>query len=173
LFALLATTAWTTAVRAQGADCSGTPRCLADLKKFSHCELARLFDQATVSAIPTGDFDGALLQVCDAKFPRLRVWGSNFTWRGKVIFCDAHFINRWIGGHKWIESHFEIGPSWWDGKPAIVGDYAPGTPVFGNTRDELRELGPGLYLGVIYDRCPCPRQTGFIGLECRPVCGCK
>jgi hypothetical protein len=50
-------------------------------------------------------------------------------------------------------------------------EYAPETPVFANTRDELREVAPGLYMGPLYDRFPCPRLRGYIALEAN--CRCR
>jgi hypothetical protein len=43
-------------------------------------------------------------------------------------------------------------------------EYAPGTPILGNVRDEIREIAPGLYLGRLYERCP-PRFLGYFALE--------
>jgi hypothetical protein len=84
---------------------------------------------------------------------------------------DGSFVNRWAGGVRAIRSHYTIGPSWADGRPAVVMEYPPGTPVFGNTRDELRAVAPGLYLGPIYDRCPCPLLRGYVVLEAEPCSG--
>ena len=40
--------------------------------------------------------------------------------------------------------------SWLDGKPTIVIDYSKTSFVAGKIRDEIREIGPGLYLGRVW-----------------------
>ena len=77
-------------------------------------------------------------------------------------------MNRWVLGVKAIGSRSEVGPSWIDGRPATVFDYPPDTPVLGNTRDELREVAPGLFLGLTYrTNCPGPRVVMFFTLDAR------
>ncbi len=78
---------------------------------------------------------------------------------------DTYFANRWIGNRRWIGSYYVIGPSWLDGKPAIVLEYPKGTPLFANMHDEIREISPGLYLGTVFMREPCPYLRGFFAIE--------
>jgi hypothetical protein len=136
-----------------------------DLKRMSLCQLEALFRQAEVGTPLVGSARGRLLCSTDARHPRLTVWRSNAAWKGKIADAEGHFVNRWIGGIRALESHYVIGPSWLDGRPAVLMEYAPGTPLFANTHDELREVAPGLYLGPLYDRCPCPLLRGYIALE--------
>jgi hypothetical protein len=42
------------------------------------------------------------------------------------------------------------GPSWLDSKECIVLDYSETSLVAGWIRDEIRQIGPGLYLGKVY-----------------------
>jgi hypothetical protein len=42
------------------------------------------------------------------------------------------------------------GPSWLDGKECIVLDYSETSAVAHWIRDEIRLIGPGFYLGVVY-----------------------
>jgi hypothetical protein len=42
------------------------------------------------------------------------------------------------------------GPSWLDGKECSALDYPETSLVAGWIRDEIREIGPGLYLGRVY-----------------------
>jgi hypothetical protein len=142
-------------------------RCLTmrDLQHMSPCELEALFRHAEIGTPLVGTARGRLLYSTDAHHPRLKVARSNFLWKGKVAEVDGHFVNRWLGGIRAIESQYVIGPSWVDGRPAVIMEYAPGTAVFENTHDELREVAPGLYLGPLYDRCPCPILRGYIALQ--------
>jgi hypothetical protein len=151
--------------------CGERPICtVADLKKLSPCQLWDLFLQGDLAALPKGRLDGAVLHLADKRFSRFRVWGFNLVWRGKSIGEDTSFVNRWVGDRDWLGSCYVIGSSWADGKPAILIEYPLGTPLFANMHDEMRQVAPGLYLGIIYDRCPCPRFRGFFAMESQRCC---
>jgi hypothetical protein len=140
---------------------------LEQLQQRSIEELTELFANGQCSPF-VGLARGRMLAVSDAHLPRLKVRLTNTVWKGKAAEADGHFVNRWVGGVRAISSDYVIGPSWLDGKLAILMDYAPGTPILGNVHDELREVCPGLFLGPVFERCPCPRLRGFVGvqLEC-------
>jgi hypothetical protein len=140
---------------------------LSSLKKLSACELERLFEQAPPGDIPHGFAKGAVLLKTDARFPRLRARLESTAWKGKHFDDHGDFINQWPG-FKALCGHAHLGTSWHDGKPCIVADYPSGTPVFGNTRDELRLIGPGLYLCRLYDVCPCPKFRGYFAIQLCP-----
>ena len=56
-------------------------------------------------------------------------------------------------------------------KPSVIFDYATGPKWAQKARDEVREIAPGLYLGIMYFRdCPCPKMGMFFALE---KCPCK
>ncbi len=147
-------------------DANEPSACLApaDLKRMNVCELDRLFEQASVSGIPVGYMRGHVLLLTDAKHPRLKAAFAGSAWKGKHFDCNGDFINQWPG-FKAVSGHAELGPSWHDGRPCIVASYPPNAKIFGNTRDELREVAPGLFLGRLYDVCPCPRFTGYFYIQ--------
>lgn len=145
--------------------CPPRPRTVEDLRKLSACQLWELWQRADVGNIPCGDLDGRLLVLCDGGLPRLKVWGWNSVWRGKYLGDDGCTINRWIGNRRWLGTHYVVGPSCVDGRPAIVVEYPRGTPIFANMRDEIREVAPGLYLGAVFVREPCGRHRGFFAVE--------
>ena len=41
-------------------------------------------------------------------------------------------------------------PSWFDNKECIVLDYSKTSLVAEHIRDEIRQIGPGVYLGIVY-----------------------
>lgn len=140
------------------------PQCawtLSSLKKLSVCELDRIFENAPVGEIPLGKARGRVLLMADARLPRVRACLASSLWKGKNFDDDGTFINQWPGFQA-LRGNAEPGPSWHDGKPCLVLDYPPNTPLFGNTRDELRQIGPGLYLVRLYERCPCPYFRGYL-----------
>jgi hypothetical protein len=42
--------------------------------------------------------------------------------------------------------------SWFDGKESIVLDYSQTSLIAEWVRDEIRQVGPGVYLGIVYWR---------------------
>jgi hypothetical protein len=143
-----------------------------DLERMSICELEQLFRSVELGTPFVGCGRGKQLCSTDPCRPRLKTFCANAAWKGKIAGPDGHIVNRWIGGLRCIETCYTIGPSWVDGRPAILMEYAPGTPILANTHDELREVAPGLYLGPLYDRCPCPTLRGYIAVEVERCCGC-
>ena len=145
------------------------PVTLASLKKLGECELDRVFEQALPGEIPVGRVRGQVLLMTDAKLPRFRACLANSIWKGKQFDECGEFINQWLG-FKALRGKAEPGISGYDGKPCLVFAYPPGTPVFANTYDEVREVAPGLYLARLYERCPCPRFRGYLAIQV--VCSC-
>jgi hypothetical protein len=136
-----------------------TPR---DLDRLDRVQLDAIFATGTASEAPVGFARGHILLRVDGRALRARLQG--LAWKGKVFHFDGTFINQWAG-FRALASRVEFGPSWYDGRPCLVLQYPPGTPIFGNTRDELRELCPGLWLGRYYAICPCGKLEGYFTLE--------
>jgi hypothetical protein len=161
----------------QGEPCcfDDTPRCLDALQRLGPCQFAALYARADLGRPLAGVAQGRLLYLTDRN-ARLRVRLANAVWRGKLACEDGAFVNRWIGGVRAIGSHYVVGPSWIDGRPCIIMEYAPGTALFANMHDELREIAPGLYLGPVFERFPCPKFRGWVALQVdvchgsRPCC---
>jgi hypothetical protein len=146
---------------------------LEQLQCLRPCQLAELYLRAEVGTPPCGRAQGRLLCLVDRRLPHTQVWLANAAWKGKVLAADGSFVNLWTCGIQAISSHYTIGPSWLDGRPAVLMDYAPGTAIFGNTHDELRQVGPGLYLGPLYQCRPCPRLCGYIALQLETCAACR
>jgi hypothetical protein len=80
-------------------------------------------------------------------------------------------INRLAFGLSAVRADMFIGDSWLDGQPSIVLDYANTSRLFGKARDEMREISPGLYLGLTYIRqCPGPKLAMFYTIQALPSC---
>jgi hypothetical protein len=167
----VATTVLVSFAQTGSADPIATPCSIKQLQHLSLCELAELYTNADVGTPFVGDARGKLLASTD-RHPKLKVIASNSLWKGKSAEEDGHFVNRWLGGIRAIDSQYVVGPSWVDGKPSVIMEYSPGTKFFANTHDELREIAPGLYLGPVYDRCPCPKLRGYFALQLE-CCGQK
>jgi hypothetical protein len=138
-----------------------TPHGLAQLDRD---QLDAIFAAGTAGESPTGIGRGRILLRVDGRMPRVRARLQGLVWKGKVFQPDGTFVNQWAG-FRAIASRVEVGPSWYDGRPCLVLEYPPGTPIFGNARDELREVSPGLWLGRFYAVCPSGKLEGYFALE--------
>jgi hypothetical protein len=145
-------------------ECWG-PTCLEDLDGLSACQLYSLYTHAELGRPLVGVARGRMVYLADRTLPKVKLFGARQVWRGKMACEDGTFVNRWIGGYNAIGSQYVIGPSWIDGRPAVIMEYPPGTKLFWNMHDELREIAPGLYMGPVFDRFPCPKFRGYLALE--------
>jgi hypothetical protein len=126
--------------------------------KLSAEQLDDIFRNAPAGTIPNGQGEGTAIiapgtVVSDtiAKFVHI------FTWKGKFFESDpvdpqrATLKNRLLLlGTKAIVAEVYRGESWLDEKECIVLDYSQTSIVAQWIRDEIREVSPGLYLGVVY-----------------------
>lgn len=145
---------------------AGEPLTLKCLSKLDCCELEQLYRQASPGAIPQGFTPGRAIFCRDAPLAGLRSAVVNVAWRGKHFDgCSSTLINQWVGLRA-IQAQVHYGESWLDGKPSIIMDYRCTSRVWRTVRDELREVAPGLYLGIMYeDRCCGPKFRMFFALE--------
>lgn len=147
--------------------CLLCPSC--DPEGMSREQLDALFAAGRGDRLPLGVFDGKVFYLAEAKRPKLRLASMNAAWKGKTFRCDGSFVNRWIGFEA-IVAQSSVAPSWFDGKPAVVVDYEPGTPVFGKNRDEIREVAPGVWLARLYKRDPCGKFDAYFVLRAKGCC---
>jgi hypothetical protein len=122
------------------------------LQRMPVCEYDSLFTQGKVGYIPSGKTDGTVLYAAQALFPLFRAKMQSIPWKGKHFVAEDLMINRWLLGLEAVSAPVHVGPSWYDGKPCIIVEYARNAAVFGNVRDELREIEPGVWLGRNYNR---------------------
>jgi len=75
-----------------------------------------------------------------------------FGWQGKVFDAQGKTLkNRiLISGIEAIVAEVYKAPSWVDGKECIVLDYSKTSVVAQRIRDEIRQIAPGTYLGVVF-----------------------
>jgi hypothetical protein len=143
---------------------------LNQLRRMSEAELAARFAGADLGRPPEGPLRGRVVRLVDRPLPRVRAAATNAVWKGKDVSPGGAFVNRWVGGVRAVEQTVTVGPSLLDGRPVYVIEYPPDAPILGGTRDELREVAPGLYLGPLYG--PCHRFRGWVALEAEPGRDC-
>lgn len=137
---------------------------LDDLLALDAPRLQRLYQEAKVPSLQSlrGDLRGRVLSPVILSPGWKALWvtwfGTNwFPWRGKsfspVNDSDGRGINRIFGsGGRMIPFETFIGPSRAGDFEALQLNYdLPENPFFLRpTKDEIRELSPGLYLGQAY-----------------------
>jgi len=75
-----------------------------------------------------------------------------FAWQGKVFNPERGDLRNEITpfGIQAIIAKVYKAASWFDGKECIVLDYSETSIVAQWIRDEIREVAPHLYLGIVY-----------------------
>jgi hypothetical protein len=73
-------------------------------------------------------------------------------WRGKVVNARKGRLKNLISAFSVpaIAAAVYTQDSWYDGKPCIVLDYSKTSLVARTIRDEIREIAPGVYLGLVF-----------------------
>ena len=125
----------------------------SQLLALSQDELDALFATGTVTNIPNGEANGTAIIAPGTKFTHEIAQIVNiFAWQGKT-FDAAHgtLTNRISAfGVNAIVAQVYKGASLFDGKDCIVLDYSKTSLVAHHIRDEIREVGLNIYLGLVY-----------------------
>ena len=144
------------------------PSALDDLVRSDRATLEGLYSQGAVTTPPPGFAPGRAIPDPGTRKTVRKSKMIGLLWKGKV-FSDGQMINRLAGGREAVTASVYVGESWLDGKPSLILDYA-GSKRFGDVRDEMREVSPGVFVGLTYVRkCPSPKLAMFFALD---VSGC-
>lgn len=123
------------------------------LMAMSQKQLDDLFTGSPAGDIPDGQAEGTAIIAPGTTFsPEIAQLINTFGWQGKT-FDAAHgtLTNRILAfGLNAIVAQVYKTESWFDGKDCIVLDYSKTSLVAEHVRDEIREISPGMYLGVVY-----------------------
>jgi hypothetical protein len=126
------------------------PRALA---RMSRDDLDALFRASVAGSIPVGQARGTAMVFPGTAVDRaLQGLVRAFCWKGKVFARATHDLKNRIGptGALLIRAKVYEGDSWFAPGTAIILDYSKTSVVAGKIRDEIRQVGPGLYLGQVY-----------------------
>jgi hypothetical protein len=124
-----------------------------DLLRTDDSGLEELFRKSPAGEIPQGPMDGtAILPGAGPAAARLLAAVVNlFLWRGKVFSPEGYLSNRLTPLDVLsVVALVGPGPSRLDDQECIVIDYSGTSLLFGGVRDEIRQVGPHLYLGLIW-----------------------
>jgi hypothetical protein len=116
-------------------------------------QLDDLFSSSPAGDIPNGEAQGTAIIAPGTKFsPEIASLINIFGWQGKT-FDAAHgtLTNRILAfGLNAIVAQVYKDKSWFDDKDCIVLDYSKTSLLAKHIRDEIRQIGPGQYLGLVY-----------------------
>jgi hypothetical protein len=161
--------AFTPAVLADPCPCSCPVRGTADLVRMSEPELEALYRGADVGVIPAGSTRGRAIYHPGTRVTVSASRAIHVLWKGKVFRDDGIMINRTFAGRH-VTAQIYLGESWLDGRPSVVLDYADTSKLFRDVRDEMRQICPGLYLGLTHVRkCTGPELAMYFALDDRPL----
>jgi hypothetical protein len=147
------------------------PSVLNDLVRSDRATLEGLYSGGAVTTPPPGFATGRAIPEPGSRSTARKSRTIGMLWKGKV-FSEGQMINRLAGGREAVAAQVYVGESWLDGKQSLILDYA-GHRRFGDVRDEMREVSPGVYVGLTYIRkCPEPKLSMFFALDTnRGCCG--
>ncbi|MEY2524381.1 MAG: hypothetical protein QOJ66_2946 [Ilumatobacteraceae bacterium] len=124
-----------------------------DLPTMRGIQLDALFADAPAGEIPVGKGRGQALMATGTFAARALLTITRLlAWQGKVFDGPSHTLRNLVSpfGFKAITADVYVDASLFDGHPCIVLDYSKTSRVAGWVRDEIREIGPGLYVGLVY-----------------------
>ena len=123
------------------------------LLKMSQAQLDALFTSSGPGPIPDGEATGTAIVAPGTVFsPEIARFINLFAWQGKVFDAKKSVLRNNILplGLSAIIAKVYRADSWLDGKECIVLDYAETSLIAHWIRDEIRQIGPGVYLGKVY-----------------------
>lgn len=116
-------------------------------------QLDDLFRNSPAGEIPQGEGDGTVIIATGTQLSEVAArFLRFFAWQGKIFNPERGDLRNEITpfGIQAIIAKVYKGESWLDGKECIVLDYSETSIIAQWIRDEIREVAPGLYLGVVY-----------------------
>jgi hypothetical protein len=129
------------------------PYDVPQLLQMSNAQLDDLFSASPAGDIPDGPAKGTAIIAPGTKFSvEIAELISLFAWQGKTFDAKKGVLRNRIlpiALNAIIATVYK-GPSWLDNKECIVLDYSETSLVARWIRDEIRLIGPGLYLGRVY-----------------------
>jgi hypothetical protein len=138
---------------------------LDDLAKLDPDELMDLYRKAKTPRLADldGKLDGRMLAAPRAQQPHVRRWLKRFAksglfpWQGKTFEHETaehgHGVNRLLGERvNWFHFETSVGPSKAGDFDSVHLDYSHdrNPPLVRDVLDEVREVAPGLWLGLAY-----------------------
>jgi hypothetical protein len=139
------------------------------LLPMSGPELEAIYRQGSAVGIPPGRVRGTALLAPGARRNQAMAMGTRLIWQGKVFDASGTgAVNRFFGLPV-VRAQVYQNRSWLDGAPSLILDYSQTSRIYAANRDEIRQVAPGLFLGLMYARtAPQPTLRMYFVLEAQP-----
>lgn len=127
-----------------------------ELRSMSRRELDELFRSSPAGVVPRGPSRGtALILPGTVLDPLLRGLVRLLVWKGKKFRTDpdgSASLKNFISPLSLELFRAEVYPdeSWFSEGPAVILDYSDSSILVRMIRDEIRQVGDGLYLGQVF-----------------------
>jgi len=141
------------------------PQSMNQLVRMPESDLRALFAASPAAPEPNGFVPGRAIKSPGSRLTVPYSRGARLVWQGK-IFREGKMVNRVFGVGKAIPADVYLGESRVDGQPALIFDYSH-SRLWPDVRDEVREVAPGLYLGIMYKGKSAPEEKMFFALDAR------
>src|SRR3954468_24003105 len=125
----------------------------AKLMAMSQVQLDDLFKASASGDIPNGPAQGTAIIAPGTPYTsHIAEFINHFGWQGKVFDAKKGVLKNKIlaFGLEAIIAKVYKANSWLDDKECIVLDYSETSLIANWVRDEIRQIGPGFYLGKVY-----------------------
>lgn len=126
---------------------------LTDMTTMSQGELDDIFRRSPMGDLPDGDALGTAIVAPGTELTGVTLILTRWlAWQGKVFYRARGYLLNKVGplGFHLIKARVYVAPSWFDGQPAIILDYSKTSLIAHKVRDEIREVSPGTYLGIVF-----------------------
>jgi hypothetical protein len=120
---------------------------------MSRRQLDDLFRRHDAGDVPAGEARGTVLvrwgRLLSTLVSRIV---HRLAWQGKVFDPERGELRNKVSPlrRKLVRAKVYKAQSWFDQKECIVLDYSQTSFVARKIRDEIREVAPGLFLGIVY-----------------------
>ncbi|MFV8048709.1 hypothetical protein [Mycobacterium sp. 48b] len=120
---------------------------------YPNSALDLLFRQSEAGPIPDGDTRGTLLAWPGTWLAKpLALLVRLIIWQGKVLDRREGVLRNKVTpfGLRLVKARLSIASSWVDDGDCVLIDYSTTSFLARMVRDEIRQVGPDLYLGVVW-----------------------
>lgn len=126
---------------------------IEQMLKMSQEELDTLFENSPAGPLPDGEANGTAIVAPGTELSEIASKLIHLiAWQGKSFDAEKGELHNKIlplGVHAIIARVYREA-SWFDKKEAIIFDYSHTSLIAHYIRDEIREVAPGIYLGIVY-----------------------
>ena len=132
-------------------------------------ELEALYRQGQAVGIPAGRIRGTAILAPGTSATRPWPWALGSSGRVRSSIPPRRWPSTASSACRSIRAQVYQDQSWLDGAPALVLDYSRTSRVYAQNRDEIRQVAPGLFLGLMYARThPQPTLRMYFALQTQP-----